>query len=310
MSLPFRISSLFAVVSTAAPVLATSFTFSSPGGLQTYTAPVTGLYQITADGASGGATDFGTGGFGASITASFSLTAGQILDIYVGEEGGFGGGGGGTFVTLNGNALLVAGGGGGGAEDPNGTPSTNDGQNAQLVTSGGTPAFGGSGGTNGSGGQGVPNCCSLPPGSGTGGGGGGGGFTGSGTDGDETGSGGQGFNGSPMLAGGSGGGGYGGGAAGGGDTFAGGGGGGYSGGGGAGVDMNGVPYGGGGGGSYWASTLGLSDTILSTTGDGSVNVVAPALTSVPEPGSAALLLLGLIAAALVCTRRSSGCARN
>src|SRR5689334_6419245 len=66
---------------------------------QTYTIPTTGVYQIIAYGAQGGAAlDYGTqGGLGAEIGGEFTLSAGTILSIYVGQMGGAGfdtGGGG------------------------------------------------------------------------------------------------------------------------------------------------------------------------------------------------------------------------
>ena len=96
------------------------------GGLQTYTAPVTGTYDITAWGAQGG--DFQTGcrasggcllynagGLGAKIGGDVSLKAGETLTLLVGGQGKRHGGGGGSFVvvTASNMALVVAGGGGG-----------------------------------------------------------------------------------------------------------------------------------------------------------------------------------------------------
>ena len=60
--------------------------FNYTGSVQTFTAPVAGQYQITADGASGG-NGILHGGFGAEIGGTFTLTAGEILSIYVGGEG-------------------------------------------------------------------------------------------------------------------------------------------------------------------------------------------------------------------------------
>ena len=89
------------------------------GGFQYWTVPVTGVYSIEAAGALGGGT---LPGNGAVIYGEFSLTAGDILEIVVGQKGKqetsqspyiAGGGGGGTFVVLNSSPLIVAGGGGG-----------------------------------------------------------------------------------------------------------------------------------------------------------------------------------------------------
>ena len=102
----------------AAPI-----TFSPSGGLQSYTVPMTGLYEILAVGAQGGAGDanFARGGYGEQVSDEFDLVAGEVLTFAVGSAGlsGFNaggtGGGGGSFVVVPGNApLLVAGGGGGG----------------------------------------------------------------------------------------------------------------------------------------------------------------------------------------------------
>jgi hypothetical protein len=85
------------------------------GSLQTYTVPTTGTYTITAYGAQGAASNQTSGGPGAEVGGSINLTAGQILDIIVGGQGGrfseAGGGGGGTFIYLPcaSNPLLVAG---------------------------------------------------------------------------------------------------------------------------------------------------------------------------------------------------------
>lgn len=94
-------------------------------GTYTYTVPNTGTYTIKAVGADGGDgyADNLKGGSGAAITASFSLTAGDELTIFVGDNGedgmvdarSGGGGGGGSAVILNGRNVLIAAGGGGGA---------------------------------------------------------------------------------------------------------------------------------------------------------------------------------------------------
>ena len=98
-------------------------------GIQIWSVPVTGLYSITAWGASGGngtGANPRLGGRGAKIKGHFKLNAGEKLKILVGQKGKCpsrppqdspGGGGGGTFVAKgNGSPLVVAGGGGGGAK--------------------------------------------------------------------------------------------------------------------------------------------------------------------------------------------------
>ncbi|HNY01974.1 MAG TPA: glycine rich domain-containing protein [Bacteroidales bacterium] len=244
----------------------------SPQGVQSWTVPLTGSYRIEAWGAGGGAnypTQRVRGGYGARIAGTFSLTAGQVIKIVVGQRGTDGAednyssatapqscggsGGGGSFVTLSDNTPLIVAGGGGGAT----TRVSYTGQigGDGLVTNNGGDATGacaGNGGTAGSGGE-----ASCNPG--YQGGAGGGGLTGAG--GNTIGNlmygpislGGSAFTGgSAGGAGGTGGpagncrdGGFGGGGAGG---YDGGGGGGYSGGGGGGDD------GSGGGGSYNGGT--------------------------------------------------------
>lgn len=118
--------------------------FGYANAIITYTVQFTGLYDILALGAQGGAgaTFASAGGAGGEIGGEFFLHAGDILQILVGGEGGDGhleigavggggqivspyggGGGGGTFVVLTGGPddpsndlipLVVAGGGGGG----------------------------------------------------------------------------------------------------------------------------------------------------------------------------------------------------
>jgi len=92
-------------------------------GIQEWTVPVTGNYTIDTRGAKGGGD--GVPGNGAKMVGTFSLTAGQILKIVVGQQGiqendyivtyHAGGGGGGSFVYNNtsGTLLIAAGGGGG-----------------------------------------------------------------------------------------------------------------------------------------------------------------------------------------------------
>jgi hypothetical protein len=99
-------------------------------GMQEWTVPLTGNYSISAAGASGGFTPNAIGGQGREITVDVLLTAGDIIRITVGQEGGVaefttgycGGGGGGTFIInqTTGNPILITG-GGGGAGEGNGT---------------------------------------------------------------------------------------------------------------------------------------------------------------------------------------------
>ncbi|MGA7237718.1 MAG: hypothetical protein WBY44_18675, partial [Bryobacteraceae bacterium] len=63
----------------APPAAADLFSYNGAVA-QTFTAPVDGQYQITADGASGGNETSGVrvGGLGAEIGGTFTLTAGEI----------------------------------------------------------------------------------------------------------------------------------------------------------------------------------------------------------------------------------------
>ena len=121
-----------------------------------YTATGSGEVTITIRGGDGGNEDRGTGGAGATVTATFRVNAGDVIRYVVGEAGQSNvsdeaGGGGSTGVFINNTLVLVAG-GGGGAEDNNG-----DGQGGQATQDGGdgtgTTGPGNSGGTNGNGGN-------------------------------------------------------------------------------------------------------------------------------------------------------------
>jgi hypothetical protein len=267
---------LFGLLLAAMPAVADTFVFDG-NTAQSFVASSSGEYQITAFGAAGGnEAGTGVGGKGAEIGGEFALTAGEILNIYVGGAGNFGGngggGGGGSFVTTGGNALLVAGAGGGAGNFENG----GDGQISASSSQGGS--------------GGPFN---------RGDGGGGGGFTSDGGDsdgGDNNGDGGKGF---PTLTGGAGksfgGGGAGGfGGGGGGGFVGGGGGGGYSGGDG-GID------GGGGGGSF----NGGADPILiagENSGNGSV-IITRIGDITPEPFPCALIGGSLLALCVWRARR-------
>ncbi len=130
-------------------------------GVQFWTVPATGTYRITANGAQGGNGGGRTGGLGASMRGDFTLTAGSVIKILVGQQGGnrvgssandAGAGGGGSFVTLNDNTpLIVAGGGGGAGSTQNGLPG------ATGLNGTGSGFSSGQGGVNGGGGGGGQN---------------------------------------------------------------------------------------------------------------------------------------------------------
>jgi hypothetical protein len=271
-------------------------TFNYSGVMQSYTVPVgvTSL-TITAKGAQGAnQTPGGTGGLGGSVQGVLSVSAGQVLNIFVGGQNGYNGGalggvngntvfsgpsngnagngGGATDIRIGGvalaNRVLVAGGGGGAAHNGN-WPS---------CTPGGPAGNGGSGGglTGGNGTGGSSTAC------GCGGGGGNGGFGGTPTTGGATatyvggclqgwgagnaGTLGIGGAGSTVFYNGTGG--------------SGGGGGGYYGGGAGASGSDTTPGGGGGGGSSFVGTA-TSTVVTSGTnsGDGQVIITAPSTSS-------------------------------
>src|SRR5688572_13847125 len=110
----------------------TDFTFT--GAPQSFTVPanVTSiqLNVFGAQGAIGTGSAGGAGGLGGRAIGNLAVTAGQVLDIFVGgaatnQNGGFngggngglsfgGGGGGRSDVRVAGNPVIIAGGGGGG----------------------------------------------------------------------------------------------------------------------------------------------------------------------------------------------------
>src|SRR5271155_914750 len=104
-------ASALAILTGAAEANAVTFDFS--GTETTYTVPVTGAYEIIALGAQGGSGFGGVGGAGAGAAGSVELTAGTVLTILVGGQGGYsssgggGGGGGGSFV-FDASATLIA----------------------------------------------------------------------------------------------------------------------------------------------------------------------------------------------------------
>ena len=161
--------------------------FNVVSGIQEWTVPETGVYTISATGASGGHYSLGSnitepGGYGAVITGNFTLTRGDKIKILVGRKGdrkratqwtSGGGGGGGTFVLKSPynsvDSVLVVAGGGGGNHDWNVTTRyVNGGQTSLTVsTNGGVGNINGwgSGGGGGLIGDGSPSAA-LPGGGG------------------------------------------------------------------------------------------------------------------------------------------------
>jgi hypothetical protein len=258
----------------------TSF-FNVTAGIQYWTVPRTGSYKIEAWGAQGGTSGSQTGGRGAKIQGTFTLTEGEIIRILVGQQGATGAhtqdgnpvsaGGGGTYVmktpyNSTGAILVIAGGGGGGAQNSwsssvgLGGSASNNGTNGQGGEAGGTSGNGGSSST-GCGGAGFS----------------GNGATGSGstasemaqafTNGGRGGGNARSWGGTEIYGGFGGGGGGGGLAAGGGGGYSGGGPGSWS-----------SPQGGGGGGSYNNGTGQINDAGgtggATLTGDGKVTITS------------------------------------
>ena len=163
------------------------FNVTTPG-IQTWTVPISGIYQLDMAGAKGGSVS--TSGLNAGYGATFRVSnlafkGGDTVTIIVGQGGGsFGtggvpgaGGGGFSAVWINGTIAFVAGGGGGSTESgplPANAPQTNSfGSTATPGTGGMAGAAGSSNGQSGGLGFGGTGG-SASSGSYAGGGGGGG----------------------------------------------------------------------------------------------------------------------------------------
>jgi hypothetical protein len=158
-----------------------SQTFNYTGSVQTFVAPVSGTYTLDLYGAQGGTTSQYNGGQGGRAQGTISLTAGQAINIYVGEQpssptggwngggnsGGNGRGGGGASdirvggTGLNNRVIVASGGGGGGLNSQGFTGSAGAAGggttgNTSSQSSGGWSS--GSGGTQSAGGA-SSGCC-------------------------------------------------------------------------------------------------------------------------------------------------------
>jgi len=134
----------------------TAQTYDTPG-THSLTVAESGTITVDAIGGDGGNSwnDNRRGGTGTTISATFDVTAGDVLTIFVGDQGengqidarSGGGGGGGSAVILNGTEVLVAaaGGGGGSRFHPGGggLANTNSAAGAGTTSS---QTFNGSGG--------------------------------------------------------------------------------------------------------------------------------------------------------------------
>lgn len=129
--------------------------FTVVSGIQYWTVPATGSYQIVAAGAQGGNSGANLGGKGVVETSTVSLTEGQIIRILVGQKGGssdgsHGSGGGGTFViqspfNTNASIIMIAGGGGGYGASGGGTYMQGQVANNPTSASGNAGSNGGGG---------------------------------------------------------------------------------------------------------------------------------------------------------------------
>lgn len=148
----------------AGAAFADTANFTAPGAA-TWTVPagVTSL-AVVAKGAGGGSGDNGElGGNGGVVTATLSVTPGQVLSLYVGGGGGRGigawkGGGGGGSTNIDAgtaNQIIAGGGGGGGGGSSSGAPykggdgngSAGSTASANLAGGGGSAGAGGAAGT-------------------------------------------------------------------------------------------------------------------------------------------------------------------
>jgi hypothetical protein len=243
--------------------------YTTPGSYS-WTVPdgVTSI-QVVATGGGGGGSFGYAGGNGGLVTATLSVTAGQVIPLVVGGGGVFttdtGGGGGSSNVDAGAADQVIAGGGGGagGGAGGNATGGNGGGSGTGSGSNGnaGNPTAGG-GGSGGIGGA-AGSVASGPFGGtpGTAGGNGNGGPGGTGGDCGATSPGGSGS-------------GSGSGGAGGTECAGGGGGGGYGGGGGAGSGPGADGGGGGGGSTGPAGTtfaVGTNGGAINTSGgDGSI----------------------------------------
>jgi uncharacterized protein YjdB len=235
-------ATLGSIASASVPVSVEPAGFTIPGSYYwTVPAGVTSVQVVATGGGGGGSGTFSiygtgtgngtgsSGGSGAQVTATLSVTPGQVIALVVGGGGtgglsepnqicGVGGGGGGASSLDVGNPdQVVAGGGGGGGGAPCGNSGSYGGSGGASGASGaggaGAGVHGGAGGSGGIGGAAGSSNFGLAGGNGSGGPGGVGGQNGTTYPGGAGGSGvGGGAGGNASAEAGGGGGGYGGGA--------------------------------------------------------------------------------------------------
>lgn len=121
--------------------------FDCAQGVQFWTVFKTGTYRIRAAGAQGGRDS--AAGRGAIVESDFSLNAGEVLRIVVGQKGtasgNYSGGGGGTAVALyrlGSFVPLIVAGGGGGTVNNNPTSNGGTGEGDAFTTNRGGPTPG------------------------------------------------------------------------------------------------------------------------------------------------------------------------
>jgi Glycine rich protein len=222
MAIGVVVASVLALTN-AAGAGATTQTFNSTGGEQTFTVPAGVTFvHVVAIGGRGGSGDSsgatgGVGGFGAQVAADLPVTAGQLLYIEVAGNGksglapnpgagGFNGGGAGGFTQGGGGGggasdvrtrplaaglapdtrlLIAAGGGGGGAGSSSAIPGSDGGAagNPGALETSGGNAGGGPGTATAGGAGGTPSTCEDGIAGALGLGGAGGGSSGSGCSG-------------------------------------------------------------------------------------------------------------------------------
>tara|TARA_B100001142_G_scaffold103055_1_gene105117 strand:- start:548 stop:4528 length:3981 start_codon:yes stop_codon:yes gene_type:complete len=143
-------------------------------GIQEWTVPKNGTYNIIAKGGKGGHGGSSTkaGGYGAQIEGDFDLEKGQIIKILVGQKGqefgdglsttgsAGGAGGGGTFVLKSpynsaSSVLIIAGGGGGSSHHGNKSANATQDINARIINDTDTGGGGGNASYNVGGGGGL-----------------------------------------------------------------------------------------------------------------------------------------------------------
>lgn len=144
-----------------------TYTYDYSGSVKSVTLPA-GKYKLEAWGASGGSTNYFSGGKGGYSNGTITITDNTTLTINVGGQNGYCGGGSGgttgggyTSININNNPVLVAGGGGGAGLQSGANGGSGGGANQSGISGGSSNwASGGTGATiaaPGTGGKGYGN---------------------------------------------------------------------------------------------------------------------------------------------------------